>query len=275
MLLAGGDAFVQQVADAGHLVGVGFVAEVAGEVGCAQPEQVGRQGVELVVMDDGLRVAGQPQVEHVVAAGVDLARHAAGGGEVVEPRHRLAPAAADDLLQIDVPLVVLDEIIIPFPTFFRAAAEAGGADALGDAALDEDGQVGVARIETDERRLGVGRAQSGQEAVEQLALGHRFFARVGQRGQAEKDLAVGLRLAHDDGHGHDAAEHRLEVGARFLLGRPAGGPHGGVDVGVGRVGRQVVGAAAAGGVGNPFEIESPDVGGGGADHGGGSSNCAR
>ena len=167
--------------DAALLLRVLGGGEVAADAGGAEPEEVRRQRVALVVAADGVAAAPEPEGGDVAPgeiAGADgLRGDAAEGGEVAERRRGGPAAPADGAEEVDVPLVVGVAVVRPLPRPLRDAAEAAGVEAEGEGALAEEGEVGAVGVVADE--LGPAAAEAVEERLEHggLAVARGSIAR--------------------------------------------------------------------------------------------------
>ena len=82
------------VAEESLFVFVFVGGEATGDPGEAEPEEIGGDGVEAVVLDNFAEAAGLPEVEDLVAVRVELAGDAAEGGGLVEGDGGVAAAEA-------------------------------------------------------------------------------------------------------------------------------------------------------------------------------------
>ena len=69
-----------------------IVTDLPAKINEPQPHQIGIQHVDLVVLDDLFQVAGEPQIDDLIAFDVDLAGKAAELCKLIELwRHSIAP----------------------------------------------------------------------------------------------------------------------------------------------------------------------------------------
>ena len=122
------------------------------KMGEAEPDQIGRQRVELIVAHDLVDLSVRPQISYIPTSAVELAWDATGGSDFVQRWPTLSRPGSQDLHEINVP-VAWAEIVHPIPRLVGTPGKSRRADAVDEGSLEEDGEIGVTRVEADELRV--------------------------------------------------------------------------------------------------------------------------
>lgn len=216
----------------------------------AHVHQVGIGGIGFAIVADVFQTACMISVPNLAAVHAQFAGKAAEFGHIVQRHAGTRLVEGEQIHQVAMAGVVAADVVVPLKVAAVAKVAvahvpvAGGADAVYQGAVVEDGQVETAAIPADELRRIV------FDDLEEFG-NHDFFAVFGIADGADADFV--LTPAHTAGDGDDLVQmvlHKVAAGfgAALLLGKQG-------DFVVGQIGRQIVKQADAVYVGNGFDVE--------------------
>ncbi len=237
---------------------IDLVVEKAAEMGGSQPQEIGCQSVEFVVVHDLFEPALQPEFGHLIAVDIHLARYSRLDGHLVEAGRCQTPTA-DDVLEVDVGFGSPGKVVDALPGFIGPAAEVPGFQAQDNRPLHQDLEVRGVGVVADQ--LGLVVTQGFEEITDHLVFGDFLLVAwiVGQGHQCEDDLTTVHDSSLDGGDRDDTAKCGLEKRRRVFVGGAALIPHhphdGAIVPDVGCLLR--VQQPSGQRVGNPLHVEGP------------------